>query len=262
MEYMYAKGDVFLRFKGKMKEKIKGKEIVVVRKMGILLLMAALAGIIVVSQKTGEYLNSRNKKEVETSGKLKEKAEKEEQTVILDSGHGGRDPGKIGTQGTKEKEMNLCIAKKVERHLKEAGITVIMTRTDDAGMADSQVEDLKERVKLINETKPVLAVSIHQNSYPDPSVFGTQVFYYTHSREGENAAKVVQEALQKVELQKNREIKANDTYYMLKKTEPPVLIVECGFLSNPEEEALLCEDAYQEKLAEGIANGILSYLQI
>ena len=86
---------------------------------------------------------------METSGKLKEKAEKEEQTVILDSGHGGRDPGKIGTQGTKEKEMNLCIAKKVERHLKEAGITVIMTRTDDAGMADSQVEDLKESVKLI-----------------------------------------------------------------------------------------------------------------
>ena len=96
MEYMYAKGDAFLRFKGKMKEKIKGKKIVVVRKMGILLLMAALAGIIVVSQKTGEYLNSRNKKEVETSGKLKEKAEKEEQTVILDSGHGGAIPEKLG----------------------------------------------------------------------------------------------------------------------------------------------------------------------
>lgn len=105
------KGMFFCVLKEKMKEKIKGKKIVVVRKMGILLLMATLAGIIVVSQKTGEYLNSRNKKEVKTSGKLKEKAEKEEQTVILDSGHGGRDPGKIGTQGTKEKEMNLCIAK-------------------------------------------------------------------------------------------------------------------------------------------------------
>ena len=156
--------------------------------------------------------------------------------------------------------MNLCIAKKVERHLKEAGITVIMTRTDDAGMADSQVEDLKERVKLINETKPVLAVSIHQNSYPDPSVFGTQVFYYTHSREGENAAKVVQEALQKVELQKNREIKANDTYYMLKKTEVPVIIVECGFLSNYEEAEKLVDGAYQDALAEAVCAGILQCL--
>lgn len=254
MECMYVEGDVFLR--------LKGKKIVVVKKMEILLLMAALVGIIVVSQKTGEYLNTRNKKEVETSGKLEKKSGKETKTIILDSGHGGQDPGKIGTQGTKEKELNLSIARKVEQRLKDAGVTVIMTRTDDAGMADSHVEDLKARVKLINEKRPALAVSIHQNSYPDASVFGTQVFYYTHSKEGENAAVIMQESLQKMELQKNREIKANDTYYMLKKTEPPVLIVECGFLSNPEEETLLNEETYQEKLADGIANGILAYLQI
>ena len=192
---------------------------------------------------------------------------KERPVVVIDAGHGGNDPGKIGVDGSLEKDINLKIARKVKAYLEASDVQVVLTREDDQGLytekdSKKKMADMNRRCQIINETSPALTVSIHQNSYPDPSVFGTQVFYYTHSREGENAAKVVQEALQKVELQKNREIKANDTYYMLKKTEPPVLIVECGFLSNPEEEALLCEDAYQEKLAEGIANGILSYLQI
>ena len=187
--------------------------------------------------------------------------------IVIDSGHGFFDAGKIGVSGALEKDINLAIALKLKADLESQGFHVRMTRENDVQLYDGmrpsdKKEDMQKRVSLMTDENCILAVSIHQNSYPDPSVFGTQVFYYTHSREGENAAKVVQEALQKVELQKNREIKANDTYYMLKKTEPPVLIVECGFLSNPEEEALLCEDAYQEKLAEGIANGILSYLQI
>lgn len=242
--------------------RFKEKKIIVVKKMGILLLMGVLAGIIVVSQKTGEYLNERNKQEIETSGKAGEAVKNKEKLIILDCGHGGRDPGKIGVNGTEEKVLNLCIAKKIELQLKEKGISVLMTREGDAGRADSQVEDLKARVQLINEKKPALAVSIHQNSYPDSSVCGTQVFYYVHSKDGEKAAGIMQESLKKAKLQKNREIKANDTYYMLKKTKPPVLIVECGFLSNPEEEALLNDETYQQKLAEGIANGILAYLQI
>ncbi len=240
--------------------RFKEKKIIVVKKVGILFMMAALVGAIIMSQKAGAYLSEKNKKAVETGGSSEGK-NIEKKVIILDSGHGGRDPGKIGVQGTLEKELNLSIAKKVEQRLKEKGITVIMTRTEDAGMAGSQVEDLKERVKLINEKRPVLTVSIHQNSYPDSSVFGTQIFYYTHSKEGENAAKIMQEELQKAELLKNRDIKANDTYYMLKKTKVPVLIVECGFLSNGEEEALLKGEAYQEKLAEGITNGILAYLK-
>ena len=129
--------------------------------------------------------------------------------------------------------MNLCIAKKVERHLKEAGITVIMTRTDDAGMADSQVEDLKERVKLINETKPVLAVSIHQNSYPEEYVHGAQVFYYNGSIGGEQLAGLIQtQLIQDLDPENHRQIKPNDSYYLLKKTKGTIVIVECGFLSN------------------------------
>lgn len=240
--------------------RLKKKKIIVVKKIGILLSMAAIVGMIILSEEAGTYLAEKNKQATETSGKLQK--EDSEKLVVLDSGHGGRDPGKIGVNGTVEKELNLKIAQKVKHYLEDAGISVLMTRTEDAGMAESQVEDLKARVKLINEEKPLLAVCIHQNSYPEASVFGTQVFYYAHSKEGEEAARLMQSALQEVELQKNRDIKANDTYYMLKKTEPPVLIVECGFLSNPQEEQILNDEAYQERLAEGIANGILSYLKI
>ena len=114
----------------------------------------------------------------------------------------------------------------------------------------------------MNESKADLAVSIHQNSYHEESVFGAQVFYYTTSGEGKAAAEILQNELLEIDPENKKREKANNTYYILKKTEVPTVIVECGFLSNPEEEALLCEDAYQEKLAEGIANGILSYLQI
>ena len=114
----------------------------------------------------------------------------------------------------------------------------------------------------MEEAKADLAVSIHQNSYPDPAIKGAQVFYYTSSVEGKQLAKRLQERLVKgLDPQNHRQAKANDSYYLLKKTACPIVIVECGFLSNREEAEKLSTDEYQEKVADAICNGIETYLK-
>lgn len=140
-----------------------------------------------------------------------------------------------------------------------------MTRTTDEGLHDSsdtnkKIADLKKRVALINDTNPPLVVSIHQNSYPQEGVKGAQVFYYSHSKEGETAAKVLQGALKTVDPDNTRQAKANDTYYLLKKTKPATVIVECGFLSDSGEARKLTTDEYQEKIADAVCSGIIQYL--
>lgn len=255
---IYAKGDVFLR-----------------KKLGIILMMAMLVCIVIGSQILGERLYSQVDKKTddaqETSGEVKKKENEENNKaeeqkkadgalIVLDSGHGGFDPGKIGINGALEKEVNLKIAKKVELCLKKQGYTVIMTRENDNSLADSKVEDLKARVSLINDKKPLVAVSIHQNSYSQESIHGAQVFYYTHSKNGEKAAKILQEAMLDVDSDNSRQAKKNDTYYLLKKTKIPTVIVECGFLSNQNEADLLITDEYQEKMAEAVAKGIHKYI--
>lgn len=180
--------------------------------------------------------------------------------VVLDAGHGGFDPGKIGINGALEKDVNLVVAQKVKKSLEEMGVRVIMTRENGGELADSKVEDLKARVALINDNTPSIAVSIHQNSYSQESIHGAQVFYYTHSKNGEQAAKILQEAMLEVDPDNNRQAKANDTYYLLKKTKETTVIVECGFLSNQKEADLLISDEYQEKMAAAIAKGIQEYL--
>ncbi len=272
---IYAKGDVFLR-----------------KKIGIILMIAMLVCIVIGSQTLGERLYSQVDKKMEdneteskenmiqkneqdnsaeeTSGavnKNKENNSTEENKekgegllIVLDSGHGGFDPGKIGINGALEKDVNLIIAKKVEKYLKKQGYTVIMTRENDEGVADSKVEDLKARVSLINDKKPVIAVSIHQNSYSQESIHGAQVFYYTHSKSGEKAAKILQEAMLDVDSDNKRQAKENDTYYLLKKTKIPTVIVECGFLSNQKEADLLITEEYQQKMAAAVANGIHEFI--
>ncbi len=186
-------------------------------------------------------------------------------TVVIDAGHGGFDPGKVGTQGTLEKDINLAIAKKVEKILADSGYTVYMTRTEDVALSDhgdtkKKSSDLKNRVALIREAAPAVAISIHQNSYSEGTK-GAQVFYYTDSEEGKNLAGTLQNTVRECVGDGNKRVeKANNTYYMLKNIDCPFAIVECGFLSNPEEEALLCEDSYQNKIATGICEGIERYL--
>lgn len=186
--------------------------------------------------------------------------------VVIDAGHGGRDPGKVGCNDVLEKEINLSIAKKVKKELEDRKIRVIMTRTKDEEVEEGEagsrkVQDMKARVALINEAKPELAVSIHQNSYSDASADGAQIFYYTHSADGERLASRMETALQEMEDTRVRESKPNDTYYLLRRTEVPTLIIECGFLSNPKEAERLADPEYQQEIAEAIANGIDSCME-
>ena len=187
-------------------------------------------------------------------------------TVVLDAGHGGMDPGKIGVAGTLEKELNLEIVYRVKRLLEQNNVGVVLTRESDAGLyteADSNKKsaDMRKRIEIINEAAPHLVVSIHQNSYTAPSCKGAQVFYYEGSEKGKLLAEGLQRMLKETLADGNtRETKANSSYYMLKKSTYPSVIVECGFLSNPEEEALLLNEEYQEKVAWAIHLGILQYL--
>lgn len=185
--------------------------------------------------------------------------------VVLDAGHGGFDPGKVGANGAKEKEINLKIVGVLKQYLEEAGFSVEMTRTSDDGLylesdANKKAADMKKRVSIMEEKQPAFAISIHQNSFTQESSFGAQVFYYTTSDAGKVLAEVLQETIREVIADGNyREAKANDSYYLLKKSPCPMVIVECGFLSNPAEAALLVTEEYQKKMAWAICLGVVEY---
>ncbi len=215
-----------------------------------------------------EVISSRittNVEGVEDENLAMQEILEEEVDIILDPGHGGSDPGVVGINQALEAEINLAIGFKVYDLLTAKGYSVALTREDENGMEMSgewsKVGDLAARVTMINETTPKLVVSIHQNSYSDESISGAQVFYYTNSIEGMEAAQIMQDAFLAVEPDNTRQIKANDTYYLLNKTEVPTIIVECGFLSNASDADKLIEDSYQQEVAEAIASGIIEYLE-
>ena len=186
--------------------------------------------------------------------------------IVLDAGHCGSDPGKVGCNDVLEKDLNLAIVYKLKTLFENKGFRVVLTRTDDKVLADKnsknvKVEDLHNRVALITETMPVMTICIHQNSFPDSSVSGPQVFFFDQSAEGEEIAAIIQNSLNTIlEPPKPRVSKSNNDYYILKKTPTPTVIVECGFLSNEDEAALLTDEAYQEKLARAIYLGACEYL--
>lgn len=220
------------------------------KKLELVLLILMVAGLVILNRNIGDLVNS-------------DTIEIEERTVILDAGHGGSDPGKVGINNALEKEINLEISKKVKALLEAKEIKVIMTRENDEMLCEETAdnkkrEDMKRRTEMINEIRPFLVVSIHQNSFSDASVSGAQVFYYSGSEESEKMAVLMQNALREVDEQNQREAKANDSYYLLKKTKVPPLIVECGFLSNPEEAEKLVTDEYQDAISNAIVKGIES----
>ncbi len=185
--------------------------------------------------------------------------------VVIDAGHGGSDPGKVGINNQLEKELNLKIAKILKGFLQAEGIDVVMTRESDEGLYDEdasnkKVQDMKRRLEIIEEADPVIVVSIHQNSYHEEYVKGAQVFYYSTSENSRQLAEVIQEQLRSLDPDNKREAKGNDSYFLLKKTSKPIVIVECGFLSNREEAEKLSSAFYQEKTAWNIHMGIMKYL--
>lgn len=185
--------------------------------------------------------------------------------VVIDSGHGGVDPGKVGVNEVYEKDVNLSISLALEEELKKAGCRVVMTRREDVGLyqetdTNKKVADLKKRVELMNGASADIVISIHQNSFRDASSKGAQVFYYTSSEMGKNLAEILQNTLkEKVDSSNKRTAKANADYYILKNSHSPAVIVECGFLSNPEEAGKLCSEEYQKKLVEAITEGVERY---
>ncbi|MBQ9885583.1 MAG: N-acetylmuramoyl-L-alanine amidase [Lachnospiraceae bacterium] len=191
-------------------------------------------------------------------------ADDNELVVTIDAGHGGIDPGKVGVNDSLEKDINLAIAQKVKVILEKNNIKVYLTREEDKGLyndsdKNKKVSDLGKRCSLIDGWGSDIAVSIHQNSYSDASVSGGQVFYYAASEEGEKLAQDIQLELSQI-CKKIRPVKGNKEYYLLLNVKCPIVIVECGFLSNHEEAALLITDEYQQRIAEAVSAGIVAYL--
>lgn len=188
--------------------------------------------------------------------------------IVLDAGHGKPDEGAQSSIGTTEAETNLKVAMKVQNLLEQSGATVIQTRSDENGIYDldkktlreKKISDIRNRVKIGNESEADIFVSIHLNKIPQNQYWGWQCFYKEGDEKGTKLAKTIQNSLnQAIEKENKRVAMKIDNVYIIKHVEIPIAIVECGFLSNKEEEQLLLTDEYQDKLAWGIYTGIMAY---
>ncbi len=182
--------------------------------------------------------------------------------VILDPGHGGWDPGKAGINGEDEKDINLKIAEEIKDHLEQGGAVVYMTRTGDDALGKTKNEDMKNRISSARNGEADIFISIHQNSFPAANVKGAQVFYHKASEGGKKLAESIQGHLISFADNENKRIaKENDSYYILKKTDIAAVIIECGFLSNPDEEKRLNSEDYRRKIAWAVYMGIWDYFK-
>ena len=189
-------------------------------------------------------------------------------TIVIDAGHGKPDEGAESSTGTTEAETNLKIALKIQNLLEQSGSSVVLTRSDENAIYDidaktlrqKKISDIHNRVKIGNESSADIFVSIHLNKIPQQQYDGWQTFYKAGSENGQKLAVSIQNNLNKaIQKENNRVAKTIDNIYIIKHVERQIDIVECGFLSNPEEEKLLLQDEYQNKLAWGIYNGIIDY---
>ncbi len=225
-----------------------------------------IRAVLLVLMFVSAYFIVRGGARVASSGEVEKKPKQERPCVVIDAGHGGADPGKVSVEGSLEKDINLVIAQKLQKFLLLQDVDVILTRDSDSGLYDEnasnkKVQDMKNRVALIEERQPVLTVSIHQNSYHEEYVHGAQVFYYANSEKSRELAERIQQVMAlELDRENARQAKANDSYYLLKKTSSPIVIVECGFLSNYEEAQKLASDLYQEKVAWAIHMAVMQYL--
>lgn len=191
---------------------------------------------------------------------------KPEYTVVIDAGHGGGDKGVKGAKtDVSESEINLLVAFNLKNVLEERGVKVVLTREKDSVLEDgigTKADDFERRKSIINEAKPNLVVSIHQNKFPDSTRRGAQVFFNEGSEEGKNLARAVQASLNEINNERvGRTFSAlKGDYYILNCSFYPSCIIECGFLSNEEDEKLLTDAQYRELLSNKISNGIFAYL--
>ena len=170
--------------------------------------------------------------------------------------------------GISESDINLQIVLKIQNLLEQAGCTVILTRSDENAIYDldketlrqKKVSDIRNRVQIGNESEADIFVSVHLNKIPQEQYWGWQTFYKKENEQGQKLAQAIQTELNEaIQKENKREIMSIDNIYIIKHVEIPTAIVECGFLSNPEERQLLQQDEYQNKIAWGIYMGIMDY---
>lgn len=187
-------------------------------------------------------------------------------TVVIDPGHGGIDPGAVGYDGLKEKEIVLQLGKRLQKLLTHAGARVIMTRTLDTDLSTPgsgsllkrKREDLAKRAALANDNNASIYLSIHVNSFPSSRWRGAQTFYQKDEMESKKLAECIQSELIRMMGNTTRAAKASD-FYTTKHTKMAGVIVEIGFISNPAEANLLKSASYQRKLANAIYSGLIKY---
>ena len=176
--------------------------------------------------------------------------------------------GAESSRGTTEAETNLKIALKLQNLLEQSGCTVILTRSDENAIYDldkstlreKKVSDIRNRVKIGNNSSADIFISIHLNKIPQQQYWGWQCFYSSKNEKSSELAKKIQSNLNESIQKENKRVAMKlDTVYIMKHVEIPISIVECGFLSSPEEEQQLLEDEYQNRLAWGIFNGVIEY---
>ena len=193
-----------------------------------------------------------------------------DKVILIDPGHGGIDGGAKSKAGTIEKDINLQISLKLRDNLEEKGYKVYMTRDEDEGLyqkgntiKEKKREDLNRRVQMKKETDCDIFVSIHQNMFPQSKCYGAQVWYASNEN-SYNLATVVQESIKESVKDNNKRVakQAAEAYLILRdKYEGASILVECGFLSNPDEESRLKSDEHQNLIVEGISNGIDKYFE-
>lgn len=190
------------------------------------------------------------------------------QTLIVDAGHGGEDGGAVSLTGVPESGINLAVALKLDGVLGLYGVVPVLLRRTDISLHDDsavtlrekKVSDLHNRVATIEGTDGAVLISIHQNTFQNAAYHGAQVFY-SNEAGSLPLAQLTQELLRQTLDPENKRVPAKipDTVYLMNHISCPAILVECGFLSNPEEEELLCSENYQRKIAAALAASWLQY---
>ena len=190
--------------------------------------------------------------------------------ILLDAGHGGEDGGAVAPDGTNEKDLNLSLTRKLNTTLRSLGLRTLLTRESDAlhykadvkTMRQKKVSDLQWRLELTQKHPDSILISIHQNQFSDPRYDGAQVFYSGNHPQSAVLAQAIQEAVVKQTQPNNtRQIKQSGAeIFLLNNAQVPAVMVECGFLSHPQELQKLKDETYQQQLASAIAEGLLNFL--
>ncbi len=192
---------------------------------------------------------------------------KPEYSIVIDAGHGGRDGGAVGkTTGISESVLNLQYALCLKEACEQFGFDVVLTRSTMDGLYDESASnkkksEMEKRKNIINNSNADLVISLHMNSFPLSSSEGAQVFYAKGSEQGFNLAKSIQNSLSK-SFESARDYVTVGDYFVLNYSNIPAILVECGFLSNPEEEKLLQTEEYRKNFCYSILAGVINYFEM